>query len=90
VAISKNKVCLKGINISGYQRHPKEMWWWYWKLLHKFQKCFQQWQHRWAKCIAAQVEYFEGEPSQSALSIQVCLQLNLLQEPHSHTQCACV
>jgi hypothetical protein len=28
-----------------------------------FQKCFQQWQHRWAKCIAAQGEYFEGDPS---------------------------
>jgi hypothetical protein len=30
----------------------------------EFQKCFQQWQHRWAKCIAAQVEYFEGDPCQ--------------------------
>jgi histone-lysine N-methyltransferase SETMAR len=25
---------------------------------------FQQWQHRWAKCIAAQGEYFEGDPYQ--------------------------
>jgi hypothetical protein len=24
----------------------------------EFQKCFQQWQHRWAKCTAAQGEYF--------------------------------
>jgi hypothetical protein len=30
----------------------------------EFQKYFQQWQHRWAKCIAAQGEYFEGDPSQ--------------------------
>jgi hypothetical protein len=27
-------------------------------------KCCQQWQHRWAKCVAAQGEYFEGEPFQ--------------------------
>jgi histone-lysine N-methyltransferase SETMAR len=33
-------------------------------------KCFQQWQHLWAKCIAAQGEYFEGDPSQLAVSIQ--------------------
>jgi hypothetical protein len=30
----------------------------------EFQKCFQQWLHHWAKCIAAQGEYFEGDPSQ--------------------------
>jgi hypothetical protein len=30
----------------------------------EFQKCFQQWQHRTAKCISAQGEYFEGDPSQ--------------------------
>jgi hypothetical protein len=29
----------------------------------EFQKCFQQWQHRWAKYIAAEGEYFEGDPS---------------------------
>jgi hypothetical protein len=39
-----------------------------------FQKCFQQWQHSWAKCIVAQREYFEDDPSQWAVSIQVCLQ----------------
>jgi hypothetical protein len=32
----------------------------------EFQKCFQQWQHRWAKSIGAEVEYFEGNPSQEA------------------------
>jgi hypothetical protein len=30
----------------------------------EFQKRFQQWQHRWDKCTAAQGEYFEGDPSQ--------------------------
>jgi histone-lysine N-methyltransferase SETMAR len=30
----------------------------------EFQNCFQQWQHRWAKCIVVQLEYFEGDPSQ--------------------------
>jgi hypothetical protein len=28
----------------------------------EFQKCFQQWQHHWAKCTAAQEEYFKGDP----------------------------
>jgi len=26
-------------------------------------KCFQQLQHHWAKCMAAQGEYFKGDPS---------------------------
>lgn len=26
-----------------------------------FQKCFQSWNQRWAKCIASQEEYFEGD-----------------------------
>jgi hypothetical protein len=30
----------------------------------KLQKRFQQWQYHWAECIAAEVEYFEGDPSQ--------------------------
>jgi hypothetical protein len=30
----------------------------------EFQKCFQQWQHHWAKWIAAQREYLELESSQ--------------------------
>jgi hypothetical protein len=30
----------------------------------KAQKCFQQWQHRFANYIAAQGEYLEGDPSQ--------------------------
>jgi hypothetical protein len=28
----------------------------------KSQKCFQQWQHHWAKCIAAQGEYVKLNP----------------------------
>jgi len=31
-------------------------------------------QHCWAKCIAVQVEYFEGDSPQKAVSIQVCLE----------------
>jgi hypothetical protein len=38
-----------------------EFWW---DKSHEFQKCFQQWQPRLTKCIAAQGEYFEGDPSQ--------------------------
>jgi len=38
-----------------------------------FQKCFQQWQHHWGKCIAAQGGFFEVDPSQ-LLSIWVCVQ----------------
>jgi len=30
----------------------------------EFQKCFQLWQHPWAKCVAAQGEYFKGDTSQ--------------------------
>jgi len=37
----------------------------------EFQKCFQQWQHCWAKCIGAQGEYSVGDPSQYAVSINV-------------------
>jgi hypothetical protein len=33
-------------------------------LQQEFQKCFQQWQHRWTKCTVAQREYFEGDPFQ--------------------------
>jgi hypothetical protein len=29
----------------------------------EFKKCFQQWLHRWAKCIGAEGQYFEGDPS---------------------------
>jgi len=29
-----------------------------------FQIYFLQWQHHWTKCIAAQGEYFEDDPSQ--------------------------
>jgi hypothetical protein len=26
-----------------------------------FQKCFQQWQDRWKKCVHYQLDYFEGD-----------------------------
>jgi hypothetical protein len=40
----------------------------------EFKKYFQQWKQHWAKCTVAQGEYLEGDPSQQAVSIQVCLQ----------------
>jgi hypothetical protein len=42
-----------------------------------FQKYIQQWQHRWAKYIAAQGKYSEGYPSQYAVHIQVLQVLGL-------------
>jgi hypothetical protein len=27
----------------------------------EFQKCFQQWEKRWYKCIESKGEYFEGD-----------------------------
>jgi hypothetical protein len=40
----------------------------------EFQKCSQQWQHHWAKCMAVQGECFEGDPSQQAAETkEVCL-----------------
>jgi len=32
----------------------------------EFLKCFRQWQHRWAKCIAAKGECCEGDPCKYA------------------------
>jgi hypothetical protein len=43
-------------------------------LQQEFHKCFQQCQHCWAKCIAAQGEYFKRDPSQYTLHVQVHLQ----------------
>jgi len=40
------------------------------------QQDFQKGQHRWVKCIAAQGGYFEIDPSQWAVSIQVRLEEN--------------
>jgi hypothetical protein len=56
-----NEVCLKGEIFQDIEDIKKmtialkavPLW--------EFQKCFHQWQHHWAKCIAAQGEYFEGE-----------------------------
>jgi hypothetical protein len=40
---------------------------------HEFQKRSGECQHRWAKYIAAQGEYFkEDDPSQLVVNIQVC------------------
>jgi len=39
----------------------------------KFQNCFQQWQHCWAKHIAVQTEYFKGDPSHWAVCMYTCM-----------------
>jgi len=36
----------------------------------EFQKCLQQWQHHWLKCVAAQGKYFKGDPSQQSVSVR--------------------
>jgi len=51
--------------MSGYGRHPKNVMTPLKAIpQQEFKKCFPQWQHRWAKCIAAQAEYFRGDSSQ--------------------------
>jgi muramoyltetrapeptide carboxypeptidase LdcA involved in peptidoglycan recycling len=40
----------------------------------EFDKCFWQWQDRWAKSTAAKGDYFEGNLSHSVVSIQQYLQ----------------
>jgi hypothetical protein len=80
-ALSRNKICLKGAKISEYWERPKNM-----SIALKaipqqeFQKCFQQWQHRWAKFITSEGEYLEGDPSQQALSVQVCFAIKSFRE----------
>ena len=33
-----------------------------------FSACFQQWRHRWEKCVESQGNYFEGDYVSNALS----------------------
>jgi hypothetical protein len=41
----------------------------------EFQKYFQQQQHHWVKCIAAQEEYFEcAPPPPVSCNVEVCLE----------------
>jgi hypothetical protein len=77
LVVFKNKVCLKGMKISGYWRHPNNCN----NITESnsttgVQKCFQPCYLRWAKYIAAQGEYFEGDSSQWAVCMYVCLQWN--------------
>jgi hypothetical protein len=71
LAISKHKVSLKGTKTSGYWKHPKNVIALKDIPQQESQKCSQQWQHRSTKCTVAQEEYFDGDPSQQAVSIQV-------------------
>jgi len=57
-------VCYKGMKILGYL-HPKNVVMTLKAVAQQeFQKCFQQLQHCWSKCIVSQREYFEGDTSQ--------------------------
>jgi histone-lysine N-methyltransferase SETMAR len=51
----------------------------------EFQKCFQQWLHSWAKYIAAQGEYFEGDPVSVSCKYNRYACNKSFQELHSHT-----
>jgi hypothetical protein len=73
LAVSKNKFFLKGTKISVY--------WWHTKNVttalkaipkQELQQCFQQWQHRWAKCIAVQEECLEGDFSELQVYRYAC------------------
>jgi hypothetical protein len=62
----QNKVYLRGTKISGHWSHPvkkcddgTESY-----STTGVPKCFQQWQHRWDKCTAAEGGYLEGDSSQ--------------------------
>jgi hypothetical protein len=46
----------------------------------EFPKCFQQWQHRWAKCTAAQGSILKMTPLVSCI-----LAIKSFQELHCHT-----
>jgi hypothetical protein len=60
----KMKSALEGWIFQGTEDNQK-MWRRHWKLFHnRSSKIFRRWQHRWAKCTAAQAEYCEGNSSQ--------------------------
>jgi hypothetical protein len=63
LAVSKYKSVLKGRIFQDSEDIPKNVMR-HWKPFHnrRVQKCFQQGQHRWAKCIAAVGQYFESDP----------------------------
>ncbi|GFY07602.1 putative mariner transposase [Trichonephila clavipes] len=37
----------------------------------EFQKCFEDWKHRWAKCVTADGAYFEGDSLKTCLCMYV-------------------
>jgi hypothetical protein len=49
----------------------------------QFQKCFQQWQHRRAMCIAILGEYFEGDPSKLSCNYTSIHAIKPFRELHS-------
>jgi hypothetical protein len=60
LAVSKNNVCLNGTKISGYWGIKRCDVMESYSTTGVPKKCFQQWQHCWAKCIATQGKYLEG------------------------------
>jgi len=86
LAVSKNKVCLKGANVSGCWRHPKKCE----DALkaiprQEFQKCSQQWQHHWTKCVAAEGAYFKGNPLSVSCKYTDMCEIKWFWEVYSHT-----
>jgi len=66
LAVSKNKVCLKGVKISGYWRHSNKMWWQHWKLVHNGSYKNVSSSRSivgLSMYVAAEGEYFRGDPS---------------------------
>jgi hypothetical protein len=64
LAISKNEVWLKGRKFQGTEDIQRNVTTTLKAIREQeFQKFFHQWQHLWAKCLAAQGEYCEGDPS---------------------------
>jgi len=66
LAVSGNKMC-SNLRIFRILKTSKKMWRRHWKLFHNRSSknvSNSGRQHHWDKCIAAQGEYFEGDPSQ--------------------------
>jgi hypothetical protein len=75
LAVLNIKIQFEWIRILGHHRHSEEcddkfegIW------TEDFHKCFQQWQHGWAQCVATQQYYFECKPFDAVVTIQEYLQ----------------
>jgi hypothetical protein len=84
-AVCKNKVCLKVMKISGYWTLKKVTMTLKAIPQQELQKCFQQWQHRLAKCTAAEGEWLQRWPLSVSYKYAGMLAIKSLWELHSHT-----